>query len=74
VVTLGCLNGQHATGGGFEVLPTTVGADGDFAATSIGPVVPTLPVLPPPFKFRGTVYKEDPTSSDAQIFVHTLCA
>lgn len=74
VVTFGCQNGQHATGGGFEVLPTTAGADGEFAVTSIIPVVPTLPVLPPPFKFRGTVYKEDPTSSDAQIFVHTLCA
>jgi hypothetical protein len=74
VETLGCLGGQHATGGGFEVFPTIAGADGDFAVTSIGPAVPTLPVMPPPFKFRSTVYKEDPTSSDAQIFVHTLCA
>jgi len=73
VETADCLNGQHATGGGFEVLPTTAGADGDFAVTSIAPVVPALPA-PSPLKFRGTVYKEDPTSSDAQIFVHTLCA
>jgi hypothetical protein len=74
VETFICQNGQHATGGGFEVGPTTAGADGEFAVTSIGPVVPTFPMLPPPFKFRGTVYKEDSTSSDAQIFVHTLCA
>lgn len=65
VETASCkLNNQHATGGGFEVAPTTAGADGEFAVTSIGPIVPTLP-LPPPFQYRGTVFKEDPTSSDA---------
>ncbi len=53
--------------------PTTAGADGEFAVTSIGPIVPTLP-LPPPFQYRGTVFKEDPTSSDAFITIHTLCA
>jgi hypothetical protein len=68
-----CPNGQRATGGGFEVLPVAAGTDGEFAATSIAPVALKLPV-PSPLRFRGTVYKEDPTSSDAQIFVHTLCA
>jgi hypothetical protein len=59
--------------GGFEVAPTTAGADSDFAVTSIFPIVPATP-LPSPFQFRTTVYKEDPTSSDALIYAHVLCA
>ncbi len=74
VQTASCnLNGEHATGGGFEVGPTIAGADGDFAVTSFSPSVPAVP-LPPPFKYLGVVFKEDPTSSDAFITVHTLCA
>lgn len=75
VETASCkLNNEHATGGGFEVAPTTAGADGEFAVTDIGPNVPKLLGLPPPFQYRGTVFKEDATSSDALITIHTLCA
>jgi hypothetical protein len=73
VQTAPCQSGQHATGGGFEVGPTIAGADGDFAVTSFSPSVPAVP-LPPPFKYLGEVFKEDPTSSDAFITIHTLCA
>jgi hypothetical protein len=68
------LNNQHATGGGFDVESNPAGLDGEFAVTSFGPVMLKFPVLPPPFRFRGTVYKEDGTSSDAGITIQTLCA
>jgi hypothetical protein len=73
VQPVACQNGQHATAAGLEVLPFTAGLDGEFAVTNIHPVAPAGP-LPSPSTFRVTVYKEDPASSDARIYVHVLCA